>query len=428
MLNAGCLNAGDAFMTKWFWRSLLTLCVLGFAVSNRPAFAQSPVWLQSVADNDGTQYTARAEWLYFTRGSTVSDVPNVINGPDAARLSFNDSDFDLEHGYRVTLGAQNTDYRIEAVFADYGNWNWQNAGTLNAGLSFDEGLGTSWPAGANSIDTTTFFQPLHIAADGGLGGEADEHDGLGPNAALADPAPTYNQFYNSNIRDIQANLLTNDACSNFQFGLGYRNLQVDESAGVSITGTFRATDIGVPTGGLSHATLTGVAGLNFLGGTPNGIEDESLPGNNGAPDQLTISESFNTTNDLNGFQAIVSASLLKTCRFNLNAIVRGGAYHNHARGTAVYRYTGVGDDTSIYGRTATNSNDVVSFVGGAGLQTGYCITPNLRLVGGYNVIFVSGVALAPNQVDSFTSAGRYRVNTEGNIFAHGGNLGLEYLF
>ena len=65
---------------------------------------------------------------------------------------------------------------------------------------------------------------------------ADETDGLGPSVPIIDPPPTYDSFYYSKMQDLQINLLNNDSSSTLRIGVGYRNVQLNELAGTSITG------------------------------------------------------------------------------------------------------------------------------------------------------------------------------------------------
>ena len=178
---------------------------------------------------------------------------------------------------------------------------------------------------------------------------------------------------------------------------------------------------------LSHATLTGVGGLTFLTGTADGFQDESLAGNNGAPDQLTMTYSSATTNDLNGFQAIVDACLVDKNGFELTLIGRAGAYHNQASGRVRESYTGIGTAVSSYERTFSDTKDTVAFVGGIGAVASMQLKEYLRVFAGYEGTFISGVALSPEQATE-VRGGVYEVNTDGNVIVHGASLGVELIY
>ncbi|MFN7733834.1 MAG: hypothetical protein ACK5OB_18195 [Pirellula sp.] len=64
---------------------------------------------------------------------------------------------------------------------------------------------------------------------------------------------------------------------------------------------------------------------------------------------------------------------------------------------------------------------VVSILGSAAL------TANPKLTSGYNVIWLTGVAQAPRQLDfTFTDASSRFVDDNHSIFYHGANLGLNW--
>jgi len=402
----------DTDMLKSTWKALI-LCTVAAAMNLSGATADAGDGFFRDLFNpcsDGVQFTASEQVTFIGRDSRIGSNDTVVNGPDADAASFDSGNFDLESGYRVSLGVETPERRIEAIFADYGDWAWRNSGNMAGGLSFDADGGAL--AGSNSLGANTFFQPLFAAATAA----ADEGDGLGPNTATADPVPTYNTFYQSNLQDLQINFLDNDQCSVFRMGLGYRNLQLDELAGTTLVGAYRGFDVAAPDGGLSDADLTG-AGLTLIGGAANGFDE--APGN-----QLTLDYSGRTDNQLNGFQVIVDTCLIDLPRFNVSVYGKAGAYHNHAVGRVRERYTQIGTDTSTYGRDFRDSKDTVAFVGGLELKAGVNLTPHLRLIGGYEGMLVSGVALAPEQ-SSGIRAGTYEVNADGQLIVHGANAGLE---
>ncbi|MEZ6124388.1 MAG: hypothetical protein R3C49_14615 [Planctomycetaceae bacterium] len=390
--------------------------------------AQNGFWADLFSDqSDCVQFVASGQAMYMGRNSRVVPGGSPIAGPDARLLDPDNAAFSHEPGYRFLIGVQSPEHRIEAVFSQYGDWQWARSGSLTAGLSFDGAAGTSWPAGANTLAVGSLFEPLRIASTAGLGGEGDEDDGLGPNAGFNDPLPTYQVYYNSSLQDLQVNMISNDPCAEVRIGFGYRNLQLNENAGVLIRGSYRATDIGAANNGLSHAALTGPGGLTFMGGAANGFGDEAAPGNGGLPDQLTLSHQALTSNDLNGFQMIVDACLLDLPRFNITTYVKAGAYHNHARGRVRERYTGTGGDFSQYGRDFEDSKDVVSFVGGVAVKAGIPLSNHLQFTGGYEGNFISGVALSPEQASGI-HGNRYQVATDGQLVVHGATFGLELTY
>jgi hypothetical protein len=74
----------------------------------------------------------------------------------------------------------------------------------------------------------------------------------------------------------------------------------------------------------------------------------------------------------------------------------------------------------------STTGGVVSFIGDVNLSAVYRLTEVWGIRAGYNLIWIDGLALAPNQLDfaNATGAGTGLVSG-GGIFMHGANLGLE---
>ena len=78
-------------------------------------------------------------------------------------------------------------------------------------------------------------------------------------------------------------------------------------------------------------------------------------------------------------------------------------------------------------RSQISTRDVgVGFIGDMNYSLVRRLNDNWSLRAGYNLIWISGVALAPNQFDftNTTTSGTTLANT-GNVFLHGANLGFE---
>ena len=78
-------------------------------------------------------------------------------------------------------------------------------------------------------------------------------------------------------------------------------------------------------------------------------------------------------------------------------------------------------------RPQTSARDVgVGFVGDVNYSLVRRLNHRWSLRAGYNLIWLSGVALAPNQFDfTFTTASGSQLVDGGSVFLHGANLGLE---
>jgi hypothetical protein len=87
----------------------------------------------------------------------------------------------------------------------------------------------------------------------------------------------------------------------------------------------------------------------------------------------------------------------------------------------------LGNTVSIRNVGATNNE--VSFIGDLNLSAVCPLTPNWRVRGGYNLMYVSGLALAVNQLDfSNQSFSGRRVHPNSDVFLHGFNVGLEVVW
>jgi len=398
--------------------SLASLALVGQSL-----FAQDPSLYSNT--EPATIFSGGVQYLIMSRDRNLSTQTPVINGPDSGNVGFLNSDFNFQSGIRAFIAAETAGSRIEGIYSNYGTWSSLSQGSLTQGLAFDNGTAGPW-AGANSLTRSTFFSPLAVASTPALGGEADEFEGLGPNGAFADPLPTYQTWYSSQLQTFEINVLTADYESTFQYGIGYSNLQLDETAGVRISGVFRASDSAGPNNGLSHASLTGVGGLAFSNGTPNGFQDET--GNaSGIPDTLTLFREARTDNNLNGVQAILQQEVMYYRGIVVNGTAKAGLYHNSTHGSILERYSGVGDDTSNYGRSFTDSASTVAFVGSVGLQSNIPISNHWSLIGGYEATFIHGVALAPDQ-NLGNNGTTYNIDTHGSVLVHGANTGLQFAY
>jgi len=398
------------------------------ALSTQPLHGQDQSLYSETAP--ATIFSGGAQYLIMSRDTKLSSPTRVMNGPDAALTGFGDMDFQYQSGVRAFLAAKTDGVKMEAIYSNYGNWHDQNQGSLTQGLAFDNGTVGPW-AGANSLSQSTYFSPLAFASTPLLGGEANEFEGLGPNTGFpADAFPTYQTWYNSQMQAFEINVITADSSSTFQYGLGFSNLQLTETAGVAIMGEFRAADVAGPNNGISHASLTGVGGLAFSGGSANGFQDE-VGNASGFADTLTLFRQAETRNTLNGMQAIFQQEVMYYRGIVVNGVVKAGIYHNSASGAILERYTGVdtspGGATSRYGRSFSDTKSAVAFVGTVGLQSSIPVSNHWSLIGGYEATFVHGVALAPDQ--NLTNNGTaYSVNANGDVIIHGGNAGLQFAY
>jgi hypothetical protein len=129
-----------------------------------------------------------------------------------------------------------------------------------------------------------------------------------------------------------------------------------------------------------------------------------------------------TMNNLYGLQTGMAGKVFKCCHFSLNGLIKAGGYWNHASES-----TGVSIAKVVYGSGA--STDHAAFVGEIGLQCKYIVTNRIALKLGYEALGVTGVTLAPGQIqDTYctrTSVQALDANANTNVLFHGVAVGLE---
>lgn len=373
----------------------------------------------------------QADYLFWTRDSSFNSGA-IIGGPDA--LSLDSTDFNYQSGYRLKSAIAGENYELEFTWSQIDAWNETLSGQLTSGVSFDQGTGTTF-AGANFINASTYFQPIFNAASADLTATAGpneqlEHEGFGPVGAFADPAPTYQMQYRSELKDWELMAKFAPINESIKLGIGWRHVNLDELSSVALTGTFRAVDNGAgANGGLSHAALVDPNGgnLTLISGAADGFDDETALLGGAGPDQLRFQNSAVTDNSLNGVQFSIEALLVERENFLFDGFLKVGTYHNQARGSIDETYSGILNDNSVYGRSLASSQSSVAFVGQVGVGGVYRLNDNIRIRGGWEVLFLSGVALAPEQAAAVIGSA-YNVENNGSLIANGGNIGLEFIY
>lgn len=135
-------------------------------------------------------------------------------------------------------------------------------------------------------------------------------------------------------------------------------------------------------------------------------------------------------NNLYGFQTGVDAVLWEPiCGLQIGAIGKAGIYYNDIRtdfNTSLFR-------TPTDPITASASTSKAAFLGEVGLNATYKINCHFALRGGYQMLWLSGVATAVDQVPATSnfnvtpgSVIDSRVNADSSVFYHGVNAGFEY--
>ena len=85
---------------------------------------------------------------------------------------------------------------------------------------------------------------------------------------------------------------------------------------------------------------------------------------------------------------------------------------------------GVRTVTSNFTDTGSARRDVAALIGEVGLHGSYKIHPNLIMRGSYDFLWMTGLALAPEQL-IFVPVPANKVNNNGNVYSHGLSLTME---
>lgn len=368
-----------------------------------------------------------ADALYWSRTHSSSSGP-VIGGPETFSLGALPSTSNYVGGYRI--GAAwliDPNYEVEAVWTSFSNWTSSTSGILSRSIAFNGGQNDPLvdPTGnANFLNTGTFFRPVYDAAMDPLANPAIQ------NYAFLQGGATYNLYSTSTLHDFQANFKTRRSEDRrFSFGVGYRNVQLNEGTSVLISGVFGTSDL--PEGGTTFNTLTNDAltahGLTLISGAADGWTNN--PGN---ATNLSLFWNGATTNQMNGVQATMDASLLQRGAFTLEGVARTGVFFNRMSGSVREVYAASGGDNSVYGRTFSDQRDTVSFVGNLGLNGVVRLTDHIRLRGGYEVMILTNTAQAGNQAGGVTYNGlgtaSYTVQGGSTVILHGARAGVEVVW
>jgi hypothetical protein len=170
-----------------------------------------------------------------------------------------------------------------------------------------------------------------------------------------------------------------------------------------------------------HECVTLVAGFRWFE-----VSDE-LVAYSTSPSVLEF-YSVDADNHLYGFQIGADATLLQpTPRFRVDSIVRVGILGNNAdQSTRAPILTGVNgfvDEIRAEG-------EETSFMAELGLRGVVQLSPGWAVFGGYQLLWLDGLALAPEQipVTNLTAPGSAVLDDDGELFFHGATVGVELTF
>jgi hypothetical protein len=133
-----------------------------------------------------------------------------------------------------------------------------------------------------------------------------------------------------------------------------------------------------------------------------------------------FSHSIHSHDHLYGAQVGLDFHPLDRARpFQIHVLTKTGIYGNAAAQSNDYADT-------VFSFSESASESHLSFLSEVGLMGSYQFTPHIALRGGYQVMWLTGVALAPDQIPATDfGAAQATVNTSGTLFCHGAFGGLE---
>jgi hypothetical protein len=151
-------------------------------------------------------------------------------------------------------------------------------------------------------------------------------------------------------------------------------------------------------------------------------EDFSLASNN-RRQQVDARYDIGTDNDLYGFQIGARWRGYRN-RLGLETLGKAGIYYNDASQHQLLVDQLPSNPITI--RDTRDSSSDVAFLGEFGVSLLCEVTPGLTLRGGYNLLWIEGVALAPDQLDFAFPGGSQGIDIAGGVFYHGASVGLEF--
>ncbi len=109
--------------------------------------------------------------------------------------------------------------------------------------------------------------------------------------------------------------------------------------------------------------------------------------------------------------------------FQLTGSMKAGIYGNVAENDFTLRPSTGGQFDG--GGKATR----VAFVGDIGVNAAYFVTANLAIRGGYQLLWLDGVATGPGAIATATAnSSQAGINSTNNVFFHGATAGVEYVW
>lgn len=129
---------------------------------------------------------------------------------------------------------------------------------------------------------------------------------------------------------------------------------------------------------------------------------------------------ISANNHLYGGQLGVEGTLWRAGGFHIDGFGKAGLFANPARQT-------ITTESLLFPVSSLSaSNSTLAFAGELALNASYDVTRWLTIQAGYEVFWLTGIALAPNQLTvNNLATNQAGINTNGSIFYHGAYAGLQ---
>ncbi|NQT13731.1 MAG: hypothetical protein HQ582_13340 [Planctomycetes bacterium] len=148
------------------------------------------------------------------------------------------------------------------------------------------------------------------------------------------------------------------------------------------------------------------------------LDDDATVRDAASPPPLFIGS---TENQLYGFQLGIEGTLLQRGRLEIEAGFKGGVYGNRADVNAAFPQAG---PDAVF----TADGEKTAFVGEVMVGLNYNLTNCLALRAGYQMLWIDGVALLPEQLDDLAVPIAGEAEMGGRPVYHGYHVGLQCEF
>ena len=174
------------------------------------------------------QIQVQADYLILKRQD--SDSASFITGPQGVSGT---DDFGYASGYRFGIVGGLDWIEVEALFSQVDDWSDSQDGILDAGLSFDDAAANPFVFPGGIANVLAFRNSLFDAATApGAVGQDETLEG-----EMLQPGAIARVRTSSRYRDFELNLSNNRTLNKYRFGLGYRNIQLNDRTQLVAIGT-----------------------------------------------------------------------------------------------------------------------------------------------------------------------------------------------